>query len=136
MVEINFFAALLSTVLLSLVTVAIIRPQETYKYFQRKRYRYDVTLALYMLTPTECFIFNSILFLTLTLLTIAACLYLPDHVSTITRRVYYYCFGDNGLAGAAAATALKNASVIAESVATAASRKTSGEMAREMLNVH
>ena len=59
MVEVNFFFAVLSTALLALVTIAIIKPQETYKYFQRKRYQYNVTLALYMLTPTERFIFST-----------------------------------------------------------------------------
>jgi len=50
-----------------------------------------------MLTPTERFIFNSILFLALSLLLIAAFLYLPEHIATISRRAFYYCFGDESV---------------------------------------
>merc|ERR1711977_404475 len=35
----------------------------TFRWLQRKRYQYEVTFSLYMLTPTEKFIFNSFLFL-------------------------------------------------------------------------
>jgi hypothetical protein len=58
MVQINFFLALLCTATLGLVTAAILKPQESLKYFQRKRYQYNATLALCMLTATERFIFS------------------------------------------------------------------------------
>jgi hypothetical protein len=180
MVQINLFVALLLTATLGLLTAAILKPQETYKYFQRKRYQYNITLALYMLTPTERFIFSSsstlwpsllsllcdlssflllllpippfmltltqidsILFLTLMLLSFAACLYLPEHLAIITRRVYYYCVGDGDLSGSlhaltgsimgsTGAVLKSNASAVVESVGTVG-RKTSGDMAREML---
>lgn len=38
---------------------------------------------------------DSILFLALSLLLIAAFLYLPEHIATIGRRAFYYCFGDD-----------------------------------------
>ncbi|USP80770.1 uncharacterized protein yc1106_08044 [Curvularia clavata] len=64
------------------------------RWFQRKRYQYEVTFSLYMLTPTEKFIFNSILFLLLSLLIIAASLYLPEHLSIIANRILYYVSGN------------------------------------------
>lgn len=36
------------------------------------------------------------LFLTLSLLTLATCLYLPNHIVTMSRRAYYYCAGEMG----------------------------------------
>ncbi|KEQ65243.1 uncharacterized protein M437DRAFT_15764, partial [Aureobasidium melanogenum CBS 110374] len=64
------------------------------RWFQRKRYQYEVTFSLYMLTPTEKFIFNSILFLFLAMVSIAVALYLPRHVSIIAHCAYYYVSGD------------------------------------------
>ncbi|KAI4785725.1 hypothetical protein E4T44_14038 [Aureobasidium sp. EXF-8845] len=69
-------------------------PSSLLRWFQRKRYQYEVTFSLYMLTPTEKFIFNSILFLFLSMVTIAVALYLPRHVSIIAHRAYYYVSGD------------------------------------------
>ncbi|EME85580.1 uncharacterized protein MYCFIDRAFT_103511, partial [Pseudocercospora fijiensis CIRAD86] len=63
------------------------------KWLQKKNYQYEVTFSLYMLTPTEKFVFNSIAFLSLSMLTIATFMYLPDHVMTISRRTYYYFAG-------------------------------------------
>jgi hypothetical protein len=89
---------------------------------------------------------DSILFLTLTLVTIAACLYLPEHIAIIMKRVYYYCFGDGDLGGSlhalkgtilgstGTAAVKQNASVLVESVQTVG-RKTSGDAAREMLGM-
>jgi hypothetical protein len=90
-------------------------PSSLLRWFQRKRYQYEVTFSLYMLTPTEKFIFSefclvlypedepfvnrfaildSILFLFLSMVTIAVALYLPRHVSIIAHRAYYYVSGD------------------------------------------
>jgi hypothetical protein len=88
------------------------------KWLQKKNYQYEVTFALYMLTPTEKFIFSthppphhnvamsdknldSILFLTSSMLTTACVLYLPDHASTVSKRVYYYFAGDAHIGGTA-----------------------------------
>jgi len=57
--EFNLTLAALLTVTAAFAAIALIKPQETYKWIQKKRYRYNVTLALYMLTPTERFIFST-----------------------------------------------------------------------------
>ena len=90
-----------------------------FRWLQRKRYQYEVTFSLYMLTPTEKIIFStffpsyiiiplfllactntnptltdSFLFLFLSMIIIAASLYLPEHISTIMRRAWFYWAGD------------------------------------------
>ncbi|KAF2119164.1 hypothetical protein BDV96DRAFT_463147, partial [Lophiotrema nucula] len=77
----------------ALFMAAAVYPSNFRRWLQRKRYQYEVTFSLYMLTPTEKFIFNSILFLLLSLLIIAASLYLPEHISVIANRVIYYFSG-------------------------------------------
>ncbi|KAF1829219.1 hypothetical protein BDW02DRAFT_510481 [Decorospora gaudefroyi] len=69
-------------------------PSALLRWFQRKRYQYEVTFSLYMLTSTEKFIFNSVLFLLLSLLIIAASLYLPEHMTIIANRMFYYFSGN------------------------------------------
>ncbi|CAZ81397.1 unnamed protein product [Tuber melanosporum] len=64
---------------------------------QRKRYQYEVTFSLYMLTPTEKIIFNSFLFVFLSMLILAASLYLPHHIHTIASRAWFYYAGDEEL---------------------------------------
>jgi hypothetical protein len=56
--EVNFTLAALGTLIAACAGVALVKPKETYQWLDRKRYRYNVTLALYMLTPTERFIFS------------------------------------------------------------------------------
>jgi hypothetical protein len=46
-----------STVLLGLIT--FLMPSTFYKWLSRKKYQYEVTMSLYMLTPTEKFIFSA-----------------------------------------------------------------------------
>ncbi|KAF2688947.1 hypothetical protein K458DRAFT_414615 [Lentithecium fluviatile CBS 122367] len=70
-------------------------PSSLVRWLQRKRYQYEVTFSLYMLTPTEKFILNSILFLLLSLFIIAASLYLPEHILIIANRMFYYFSGDD-----------------------------------------
>ncbi|GAB7340770.1 hypothetical protein MBLNU457_7143t1 [Dothideomycetes sp. NU457] len=89
----TFLTLLITTTLLAVAMLALY-PNNLLKYLQRKRYQYEVTFSLYMMTPTEKFIFNSILFLFLAMVTIAASLYLPSHISVIGRRAYYYALGD------------------------------------------
>ncbi|KAF2840438.1 hypothetical protein M501DRAFT_903925, partial [Patellaria atrata CBS 101060] len=69
-------------------------PSNLLRWLRLKKYQYDVTLALYMLTPIERVIFNSFLFLFLSMIIIATSLYLPEHISTIARRAFYYYAGD------------------------------------------
>ncbi|KIX97957.1 uncharacterized protein Z520_06035 [Fonsecaea multimorphosa CBS 102226] len=61
---------------------------------QLKKYQYEVTFSLYMLTPTEKFIFNLILFLLVSMLVTAATLYLPNHIVVIYHRICYYISGE------------------------------------------
>ncbi|KAJ4369803.1 hypothetical protein N0V83_005567 [Neocucurbitaria cava] len=78
----------------SLLFAAMLYPATLLRWFQRKRYQYEVTFSLYMLTPTEKFIFNSVLFLLLSLFIIAASLYLPEHMNIISKRLSYYFSGN------------------------------------------
>ncbi|KIX10529.1 uncharacterized protein Z518_01612 [Rhinocladiella mackenziei CBS 650.93] len=64
------------------------------RWLQLKKYQYEVTFSLYMLTPTEKFIFNLILFILVSLLVTAASLYLPNHVAIIYNRIWYYVHGE------------------------------------------
>ncbi|RDL35153.1 uncharacterized protein BP5553_07084 [Venustampulla echinocandica] len=88
----------------------------TFRWLQRKRYQYEskVTFSLYMLTPTEKFIFssfpqsphypsscppitahfNSFLFLFFSMVIIALTLYLPHHLTFLTNRAWFYYNGD------------------------------------------
>ncbi|KEF61414.1 uncharacterized protein A1O9_02980 [Exophiala aquamarina CBS 119918] len=63
------------------------------RWLQLKKYQYEVTFSLYMLTSTEKFIFNLILFILISLLVTAASLYLPDHIAVIYNRIWYYVRG-------------------------------------------
>jgi len=65
----------------------------TFRWLQRKRYQYEVTFSLYMLTPTEKFIFNSFLFLFFSMIIIAMTLYLPQHINFLTSRAWFYYNG-------------------------------------------
>ncbi|TKA78992.1 hypothetical protein B0A49_01543 [Cryomyces minteri] len=85
----------LCVVLLLLIGATMFYPANIVRWLQRKKYQYEVTFSLYMLTPTEKFIFNSILFLIFSMVLIAASLYLPEHISNISRRATYYYAGDD-----------------------------------------
>ncbi|KAI7414200.1 hypothetical protein KC336_g11122 [Hortaea werneckii] len=88
--------ATLAAILIMAATFLLYQPTGLVRWLQKKNYQYEVTFALYMLTPTEKFVFNSILFLTLSMFLLAVILYLPDHILTISRRGYYYCAGVGG----------------------------------------
>ncbi|GAM83651.1 hypothetical protein ANO11243_016390 [Dothideomycetidae sp. 11243] len=95
-----------------------LRPASALRYLQRKRYQYEVTFSLYMMTPTEKFIFNSILFLFVAMVLIAAALYLPANVVNLAKRAGYYIGGDDVAAastGAALAVPAET-SAVAEAV--------------------
>ncbi|KAF2711124.1 hypothetical protein K504DRAFT_466148 [Pleomassaria siparia CBS 279.74] len=78
----------------ALILAAMLYPSSFLRWLQRKRYQYEVTFSLYMLTSTEKIIFNSVLFLILSLFIIAASLYLPEHIFIVTKRMFYYFSGD------------------------------------------
>ncbi|KAI1627547.1 hypothetical protein EDD37DRAFT_663217 [Exophiala viscosa] len=68
--------------------------QDFVRWFQLKKYQYEVTFSLYMLTSTEKLIFNLVLFILISLLVTAAWLYLPNHISIIYNRIWYYLHGE------------------------------------------
>ncbi|OJJ52677.1 hypothetical protein ASPSYDRAFT_164288 [Aspergillus sydowii CBS 593.65] len=73
------------------------------RWIRLKIYQYEVTFAVYMLTPTEKFIFNSIILTLLSMILTAIYVYLPDHLRTIYGHLYYYWVGErpfvsNGIA--------------------------------------
>jgi len=49
-----------------------------------------------MLTPTEKFIFNSVLFLIFSMIVIAVTLYLPHHILFLANRAWFYYNGEEG----------------------------------------
>ncbi|KAL4803319.1 hypothetical protein BDV18DRAFT_163367 [Aspergillus unguis] len=73
------------------------------RWVRLKIYQYEVTFAVYMLTPTEKFIFNSILLTLISMILTAIYVYLPDHLRTIYSHLYYYCFGERPFASSIAA---------------------------------
>ncbi|EYE96681.1 serine palmitoyltransferase small subunit family protein [Aspergillus ruber CBS 135680] len=64
------------------------------RWIRLKHYQYEVTFAVYMLTPTEKFIFNSIILTTVTMIVTGAYIYLPNHIRTVCGHMYYYLVGD------------------------------------------
>ncbi|OAT09502.1 hypothetical protein BDBG_05264 [Blastomyces gilchristii SLH14081] len=64
------------------------------RWLRLKNYQYEVTISLYMLTPIEKFVFNTLLLLITSMLLAAAYVYLPDHVTTVSKRIWYYWAGD------------------------------------------
>ncbi|KAF1844755.1 uncharacterized protein K460DRAFT_405039 [Cucurbitaria berberidis CBS 394.84] len=98
----SFATVILLAAAASLLFAAMLYPATLLRWFQRKRYQYEVTFSLYMLTSTEKFIFNSVLFLLLSLFIIAASLYLPEHLNIITRRLSYYFSGNEDTLAASA----------------------------------
>jgi len=47
-----------------------------------------------MLTPAEKLVFNTLLLSFLSMLVVAAYVYLPDHIAAICSHIYYYWAGD------------------------------------------
>ena len=92
------------------------------RWLQRKRYQYEVTFSLYMLTPTEKFIFSTFCFhitihinlltyiftdtcalLFFSMVILAASLYLPGHIKEMFSRAWFYYAGDETVAATAGA---------------------------------
>ncbi|KAK2747081.1 hypothetical protein FQN57_002336 [Myotisia sp. PD_48] len=64
-----------------------------FRWLRLKNYQYEVTFALYMLTPIEKVIFNTLILLLLSMFLTAAYIYLPNHIITIYHHIYYYWAG-------------------------------------------
>ncbi|KAM5342519.1 hypothetical protein ACJ41O_013485 [Fusarium nematophilum] len=65
------------------------------RWLSLKQYQLEVTFSVYMFTPWEKFFFSSIVFLLFSLTFIAACLYLPHHISFLLGRAWYYINGEH-----------------------------------------
>ncbi|KAJ8101120.1 hypothetical protein POJ06DRAFT_89018 [Lipomyces tetrasporus] len=64
-------------------------------FIKKWKYRYDVTLPLYVMTPIEQFVLNSFLFTCLVLLATAVYTYTPVQIQVVVRRAYYYYSGED-----------------------------------------
>ncbi|GKZ23822.1 hypothetical protein AbraIFM66951_004856 [Aspergillus brasiliensis] len=64
------------------------------RWVRLKIYQYEVTFAVYMLTPTEKFIFNSLLLTLVSMIITGIYVYLPDHLRSIYSHLYYYWAGE------------------------------------------
>lgn len=51
--------SLAAALILTALTLVMLYPTTLLRWLQRKRYQYEVTFSLYMLTPTEKFIFST-----------------------------------------------------------------------------
>ena len=127
------------------------------QWLQLKKYQYEVTFSLYMLTPTEKFIFSMfalaqsqmhdadltlvdlILFLLVSMLVTAATLYLPSHVAVIYNRMSYYVHGEYAYntatspSGETISFATEGLKIISETIkAAVAETSRPGELAREL----
>ncbi|KAI5301260.1 hypothetical protein KEM55_007368 [Ascosphaera atra] len=86
------------------------------RWLQRKNYQYEVTFAVYMLTPTEKAIFNTLIITLFTLLCTATYFYFPNFLIKAWQKVLYYCMGEVSAASSSAAASASNmASSIANS---------------------
>ncbi|KAH6657364.1 hypothetical protein BKA67DRAFT_532576 [Truncatella angustata] len=71
------------------------------RWLRLKQYQVEVTFAVYMFTPTEKFVFWSVVFLLFSMTTIASALYLPQHISFLIDRAWFYVNGGEASSGAA-----------------------------------
>lgn len=69
------------------------RLQRFGRWLRLKQYQVEVTFAVYMFTSTEKFIFWSVVFLLFSMTTIAAALYLPQHLAFLVDRAWFYVNG-------------------------------------------
>ncbi|KAF4449090.1 hypothetical protein F53441_7579 [Fusarium austroafricanum] len=92
------------------------------KWLSLKQYQLEVTFSVYMFTPWEKFFFSSIVFLLFSLTFIAACLYLPHHISFLVGRAWYYINGEH----------IDVAEVVQEAVKDMSASALSGTTARVM----
>ncbi|KAJ5778912.1 hypothetical protein N7457_006632 [Penicillium paradoxum] len=64
------------------------------RWMRLKVYQYEVTFSLYMLTPIEKLIFNTLLLGLFAMIAMGTYIYLPDHLRAIYGRLYYYWAGE------------------------------------------
>ncbi|KAK4168054.1 hypothetical protein QBC43DRAFT_310747 [Cladorrhinum sp. PSN259] len=87
------------------------------KWIQLKIYQLEVTLAVYMFTPAEKAVLDSLLFLVTALTCFATVLYLPHHLCFIVGRAWFYMHGDAAEGAVRAALSGVATTKLAESTA-------------------
>ncbi|KAI2608424.1 uncharacterized protein GGS25DRAFT_275454 [Hypoxylon fragiforme] len=106
------------------------------RWLRLKQYQIEVTFGVYMFTPTEKFLFWSVVFLLCGLLLIATILYLPQHVLFIINRAWFYVNGGDSSVASNVVAGNKDALSLATSSATttlaAAATETAERMSREL----
>lgn len=107
------------------------------RWLRLKQYQVEVTFAVYMFTPTEKFVFWSVVFLLFSMTTIASALYLPQHLAFLIDRAWFYVNGgeaSSGGASAALASVQNNKEALSLSVTSlaAAATEAAGATAREL----
>ncbi|KAE8148465.1 hypothetical protein BDV25DRAFT_158195 [Aspergillus avenaceus] len=76
-------------------------PASFARWIRLKIYQYEVTFAVYMLTPTEKFIFNSLLLTLISMIMAAIYVYLPDHLRSVYSHLCYYWAGERAFMASA-----------------------------------
>ncbi|KPM34675.1 hypothetical protein AK830_g11893 [Neonectria ditissima] len=123
------------------------------RWLSLKQYQLEVTFSVYMFTPWEKFFFNngradhplhppslgSLVFLLFSLTFIAACLYLPHHISFLLGRAWYYINGEHIDVAEAAREVVRDMSAgalsgtgIMAGTATAAAQETAETVLKEL----
>ncbi|KAI1498512.1 hypothetical protein F5X99DRAFT_322918 [Biscogniauxia marginata] len=105
------------------------------RWLRLKQYQIEVTFGVYMFTPTEKFIFWSVVFLLTALTVIAIILYLPQHILFIINRAWFYVNGgDSSVVSNVLAVNKDSLSLSLASAATttAAATETAESLVREL----
>ncbi|KAI0126376.1 hypothetical protein BJ170DRAFT_683972 [Xylariales sp. AK1849] len=97
------------------------------RWLRLKQYQVEVTFAVYMFTPTEKFVFWSVVFLLFSMTTIAAALYLPQHIAFLIDRAWFYVNGGEG--GSVAPSLISKANKEAFSLSVTALETTATKLA-------
>ncbi|KAK9239678.1 hypothetical protein V1525DRAFT_338744 [Lipomyces kononenkoae] len=64
-----------------------------WEFIKKWKYRYEVTMPLYAMTPMEQLILNSLFFIGVVFLAIALYKYAPVQIQLLAERAYYYYTG-------------------------------------------
>lgn len=102
------------------------------RWLRLKQYQVEVTFAVYMFTPTEKFVFWSVVFLIFSMTTIASALYLPQHLAFLIDRAWFYVNGGEASSGAALASVNKESLSLSVTSLAAAATKAAEATVREL----
>ncbi|ETS81248.1 hypothetical protein PFICI_06250 [Pestalotiopsis fici W106-1] len=103
------------------------------RWLRLKQYQVEVTFAVYMFTPTEKFVFWSVVFLLFSMTAIASALYLPQHLAFLIDRAWFYVNGGEASSGSGAlASVNKEAMSLSVTSLAAAVTEAAGTTAREL----